>query len=252
MVGLVRIYKDAAAVAEVAASLILNAVRFESELKEHFSLVLSGGSTPDSVYGRLAHPDLAGAPEWQHVHFFWGDERCVPPDHPESNYRRTKEILLNSLDVPAGNIHRIPVELGCRAAAHIYESDLRRFFSDLEPAASRSENPDLVILGLGEDGHTASLFPSDAALAETERWTVDVEHRIPPLPLVDRVSLTLELINRAKRILFLVTGSAKAAIVRRIFSERDASPELPAQRVQPREGELTWLLDEAAAALWQA
>ncbi len=207
-----------------------------------FCAALSGGSTPMAMYTRLARPPYASLLNWKKIHLFWGDERCVPPDHPESNYGAARPVLLEALPIPADNIHRIPGELGPDQASKAYEKLLRRFF---DPAPFPVL--DLVLLGLGDDGHTASLFPGSSALKEKKRWAVGVEHEAPPPPLVPRVTLTLPVINAALNILFLVTGAGKAKRLAQVLRQPPPPDLLPAQKVCPETGRLVWLVDEAAA-----
>jgi 6-phosphogluconolactonase len=208
-----------------------------------FTLLLSGGTTPDAVYRRLAQPGAFSRLDWSRVHLFWGDERCVSAYHAFSNYAMVQRSLLNHIPIPAGNIHRIPVEQGADAAAESYAAELHRFFCG---DARKPPSFDLVLLGLGEDGHTASLFPGSPALEEAERWAVGVAHSLPPPPLVPRVTVTLPLINAARRVLFLVSGESKANIFYRAILGEE-SPPLPAQRVSPPSMRVTWLVDEQAA-----
>jgi 6-phosphogluconolactonase len=199
----------------------------------HFSVALSGGSTPRILYARLATLPVP----WQNIHLFWGDERCVPPNHSYSNYLMTVENLLDHIAIPPENIHRIPGELPPEQAAEAYEQDLRAFFGT-------SPRFDLVLLGMGDDGHTASLFPGSPALAESARWAVATEHTIPPLPLVPRVTLTFGVLNAARRVIFIVTGVGKAEKLAQIQGGENS---LPAAQIQPTDGELLWIVDESAA-----
>lgn len=231
---------DAKALARTAAELFTALARTSIEERGQFVVALSGGSTPRQLYIRLADPEFSTQIPWRAVHLFWGDERCVPPDHPESNYRMVKESL--RVSIPSANIHRIAGELSPYEAAALYEQELRTFFGNTPLF-------DLVLLGLGEDGHTASLFPASPALHEQFRWVVAVSHNVPPPPLVPRVTLTLPVINRAREVLFLVSGVAKAERVAQILGHTSSSTELPAGAVNPSDGNLTWLLDAPAAAL---
>jgi len=161
-------HRDGEAVARAAASAVAGRIAAGVARRGAFSLVLAGGSTPKRAYEVLA-AEHRGLP-WQSVHLFWGDERCVPPDDPDSNYAMSKTALLDRVPVPAPNVHRVRGELGAPAAADECERDLRAHFRGAASPAF-----DLVLLGMGEDGHTASLFPGNAALAETKRWAVAVE-----------------------------------------------------------------------------
>jgi len=205
-----------------------------------FTVALSGGSTPKSLYALLAGGSLPSIP-WDKIYFFWGDERHVPPDHPESNFRMTNEAMLSKVPVPRQNIFRMPGELpNAEDAALAYERELQRFFR-LQPG----EFPrfDLILLGIGPDGHVASLFPATTGLLE--------QHRLVVANWVEkfktyRITMTLAVINYAACVMFLVSGSDKAEIVKEIFEEPNA--HLPAQQVRPANGELLWMMDRGAGS----
>jgi 6-phosphogluconolactonase len=207
-----------------------------------FSVALSGGSTPRVLYRLLAEEPHRGQIPWKGVHLFWGDERCVPPDDPGSSFRAADEAFISRVPLPWDNVHRVRGELAPEVAARAYANALTDFFCG--PHARL----DLVLLGLGEDGHTASLFPGSDALQETTRLAAAVEAHYEDRP-ADRVTLTLPAINTARHILFLVTGSDKARIVRAVLEGDQRS--YPARQVYPTAGELTWLLDAAAASSLQ-
>ena len=203
-----------------------------------FTVALSGGSTPTHLYSRLSSADYKDRVPWNNVHLFWGDERCVPPDHPESNFGMVHRALLSKIKIPAGNSHRMAGEREPQAAAADYEKELQRFFG-LESGAS--PRFDLILLGIGEDGHTASLFPGSDALNETEHPVV--------APFVEklnsyRLTLTLPVLNHGAEVWFLVTGASKAAALKEILS---GSSDLPAAKVQPVDGKLTWFVTRDAA-----
>lgn len=204
-----------------------------------FSVALSGGSTPGALYRRLAEDPHRQRIPWEQVHIFWGDERCVPPDHPGSNFRLADEALLSRIPVPPGNVHRVHGELEPEAAAHAYAAELRAFFGAQWPRF------ELVLLGLGGDGHTASLFPGSAALQETARSVVAVTAHYQNRP-ASRVTLAPPAINAARQVLFLVTGTAKAEIVQAVLE--GPAGRFPAQQIHPTAGQLTWLVDAAAAS----
>jgi 6-phosphogluconolactonase len=205
-------------------------------------LALSGGSTPRPLYELIATQPYAGRIDWSRVHLFWGDERSVPPDHPESNYRMTKEALIDHVLIPADNVHRIRGEDDPARAAFAYERVLRGFFGAGE-VPERSF--DLVLLGVGADGHTASLFPGTPATHEQRLWVMPV-HVDRPRDMW-RVTLTPVVLNAAGDITFLVTGAEKAARVRQVLKESDR-PEVPAQLVCPTHGTLHWMVDAAAGS----
>jgi 6-phosphogluconolactonase len=206
-----------------------------------FTVALSGGSTPKALYSLLASPDYRKRVDWSRVHLFWGDERCVPPDHLESNYRMVHEALLSKISLPPENIHRMAGEKAPRDAAADYENELRTFFRLAVNAVPRF---DLVLLGLGEDGHTASLFPGSPALNERNRLvaTVYVE-RLKAY----RLTLTLAVINAAAQVCFLIVGEAKSAIVKKLLGADPDASELPAAKVRLANGRVTWLITQDAA-----
>lgn len=208
------------------------------ESRGRFSVALSGGSTPEALYRLLAEEPYRGQIPWEQVHLFWGDERCVSPDDPGSNFRLANRAFIAHVPIPPENIHRVRGELEPQVAARAYERELHDFFCGPRPRF------DLVLLGLGGDGHTASLFPGSSTLDETERLAVAVEAHYQDRP-TQRVTLTLPAINTARHILFLVTGSAKAEIVHAVLDGPPA--RFPAQRILPLAGQLTWLMDEEAA-----
>jgi 6-phosphogluconolactonase len=203
-------------------------------------LALAGGSTPRAAYERAASLDV----DWSGATLWFGDDRCVTPDHEHSNYRMTKEALLDRLRGAQPTVERIEGELGPHEAADRYEARLREAFGDGVPEF------DLILNGLGPDAHTASLFPGDQALGERERLAVGVD--TPGMaPLVSRVTLTLPVMNAARQVVFLVSGEDKAEAVARAFSGA-ADPSAPASLVQPDAGSLTLLLDPPAARLLEA
>ena len=204
-----------------------------------FAVALSGGSTPKHLYSLLASAGYKERIPWNNVHLFWGDERCVPPDHPESNFGMVDEALLSKIKIPAENIYRMAGEREPQAAAADYEKELQRFFGLESGALPRF---DLILLGIGEDGHTASLFPGGDALNETER--------LVGAPFVAklnsyRLSLSLPALNNAANIWFLVTGGSKADAVKKVLG---GASDLPAAKVQPVDGKLTWFVTRDAAA----
>lgn len=220
--------------------------RAEAAVRDHarFSVALSGGSTPRRLYRLLADPaqPFRDRIDWSATHVFWGDERHVPPDHPDSNYRMAREALLDLVPVPAENIHRMRGEEADAAhAASLYEAELRAFFADSSAMPPRF---DLVLLGLGTDAHTASLFPGSEAVRERERWVL--------APWVERlasrrITLTPAVFDRAAAVIFLVQGEDKADALRAVLEGGRDPDRYPAQVVRPESGELLWLIDDAAA-----
>jgi 6-phosphogluconolactonase len=239
----VRVLSDSRSLAAAAADMILQEIEAVLSRRERFSLVLSGGETPRETYGFLASGRRRTRADWSRVEFFWGDERCVPPEHPESNYALAWESLLSRVPHMPEKVHRIEVEAGAEGAASGYEALLR----GEGLGAGHAPRLDLVLLGMGEDGHVASLFPGSSALEESERLVLPVS---APRPPVERVTLTLPAINAARQVFFLVQGAVKADSVACILgtpAER-AAADLPASRVRPASARLTWLLDREAAA----
>jgi 6-phosphogluconolactonase len=204
-----------------------------------FSVALAGGSTPGGAYRLLAEMPWQAQVPWQDVHLFWGDERCVPPDDPASNYRLAQRTFIDRVPIPSDNVHRVLGELKPQAAARAYDLELQRYFCGPLPRL------DLVILGVGRDGHTAALFPGSPSLEESKEVVAAVRAEYEGRPAW-RVTLTLAAINASRQVLFLVGGQAKAAIVASVLGS--AEGDLPAQQVCPVAGRVTWLLDTAAAA----
>lgn len=244
---------DVSGVAHEAAERVVASSVKAIAARGRFTLVLAGGSTPAALYELLASPDVAPRVDWSRTHVFFGDERCVPPEHEWSNYGMARRTLLDRVPVPAEVIHRIHGENGPANAANDYATTIGRL---LAPAPGAEPRFDLILLGMGDDGHTASLFPGMAALSESDAWVVGTAVPGYVRPQVPRVTVTLPVLNEARAVLFLVTGNAKADTVRRVLGEGSQAgaertdPEgLPAARVQPSDGLLTWLLDEPAASL---
>ena len=236
---MIRVFADADDLARGAAAFFAEEISRAVTARGRASVLLAGGETPRRTYELLAEASLRETIPWDKIHFFWGDERCVPPDDPRSNQRLARESLLDRVPVPPANIHPILCAAESEEAADAYQRELQDHFVGDPPRF------DLVFLGLGADGHTASLFPGSAALAEEARWTAVVHRQGDAFA---RITLTLPLLNQARRILFLVTGRGKASMLAEIVRGVSASgPLYPAQRVQPENGELSWFADHAAA-----
>lgn len=236
----------AQALAEDAAQRFARAASDAVRSHGGFVVALSGGTTPLGLYVRLAAPPYLSTVPWSLVQVFWGDERCVAPDQAPSNYRAAREALLDHVPIRTENVHRIRGEDDPVVAARAYEQTLRTVLRT--PRGPPREAPgaciDLVLLGLGDDGHTASLFPGVPAIADGEPWVV--AHHVAAGSLW-RVTLMPIIINAAAEVLFLVSGEAKAAIVRRVLEGPLRPHELPAHRIAPADGHVLWLLDAAAA-----
>ncbi len=241
----IRILPDPASLADVAARTVVAAVNEAVARDGRCTLALAGGNTPVGTYRTLAGSHRESAP-WHQVHFLQGDERMVPPDHEDSNFGMARRELLTPLSVADEAILRIPGEAGsAEAAAAAYEADLHRLFRAPPHLPPRV---DLVLLGLGADGHTASLMPECRhALFEEEHWVTSCRLERLNHP---RVSLTIPVLNAAREVLFLVSGGGKAEILHRVLESGDPSDLLPAQRIRPDQGRVWWLVDaEAAGAL---
>ncbi len=231
-----RVYNDARELSEAAAQIFVEEARRRIDESGRFAVALAGGSTPRMAYEMLAR-EYSGLEDldWGRVHVFFGDERTVPPDHEDSNYRMAREALLSR--VPVGSVHRMRGEMEPREAAALYEKELEEFFGGAPVL-------DLVLLGMGEDGHTASLFPCTPALDVRDRWVV--ENPVEKLNTT-RLTLTVPAVNAASAVNFLVSGEGKADALKKILKE-DAEPqEYPANLIQPA-GELVWMVDADAAS----
>ena len=229
---------------QLALAAVERFVVYSNELRdmtESFSVALAGGNTPRQVYELLATEQFRNRVEWPQAYFFFGDERCVPPEHPDSNYAMVNEALISKVPIPPNNVHRIIGEGNANENALAYEDELRTYFAGL--AWPRF---DLVLLGMGEDGHTASLFPNSAALKEMSRWVLPTRNEQLGQ---DRITLTLPVFNHARRLMFLVTGQKKAQRLKEVLRPQPGSEQLPVQAITPIQGMLEWLVDADAASL---
>jgi 6-phosphogluconolactonase len=241
------IYPDADGLATAAAELFAFHAQAAIAARGRFVVALSGGSTPLETYRRLVTLQFSSQTDWLNIHLFWGDERCVPPDHPDSNYGQALRALIEQVPIPAPQVHRVRGELAPDAAALEYERELRAFFVPTRGVAAAEDWPrfDLVLLGMGADGHTASLFPGAAALHESTHWVVGY--------WVDaargwRVTLTPPAINSSRAVAFLVSGADKAVRLKQVLTGPQNPDSLPAQIIRPTRGQCRWLIDDAAAA----
>jgi 6-phosphogluconolactonase len=232
----VKILKDLEAMVEFAARQILLVAQNAVAENGRFTLALAGGTTPRLLYQLLTTPPWINQIPWAKTHIFWGDERCVPPDHPDSNYRMAQGTLLDNLPALAG-IHRIKGELPPTEAADEYQVQLRSVFGDALPRF------DMMLQGMGADGHTASLFPETRALGETERWVV--ANQVPTLGTW-RITLTYPVLNHARNMIFLVAGADKADTLYEVLHGEYHPHFLPTQAIKLTEGELWWVVDYAA------
>jgi 6-phosphogluconolactonase len=245
MIGeLVRV-PSVEALQEAAVDIFVSAAADAQRAGGLFNVVLSGGKTPEAVYSLLASAALFRSKvDWPRVQFFWGDERHVPPDHPDSNYRMVRAALLDRVPIDPSRVWRIKGEYpDASQAAAEYERDLGRAFAHREGQLPRF---DLVLLGMGADGHTASLFPGTAALRERQRLAV--ANRVEALD-TERITLTVTVLNNTSQVLFLVHGADKAGALKEVLEGPDDPERLPAQLIQPVNGRLRWLVDPAASHL---
>jgi 6-phosphogluconolactonase len=243
----IQIVVDAEEISHASAAEFVRQAREAVHAQGVFTVTLAGGSTLRSLYALLARDgegSLQSQMPWDKVHFFWGDERHVPPDHPDSNYRMAYEAMLSKVPVPLSHVHRMKAENpDAIRAADEYEQELQQFFRLAERQLPRF---DLVLLGMGPDGHTASLFPGTAALHEQKRLVV--------APWVEkfntyRVTLTPPVLNNAVAVVFLVSGEEKAETLRGVLEGNYQPDRLPSQIVRPSDGTLLWLVERAAARL---
>jgi 6-phosphogluconolactonase len=243
----VQFFGDASELTHAAAEAVVESALEAVRATGRFVIALSGGSTPNALFELLASDAYVRRIDWSRVHVFWGDERCVPPDDAASNYRSARDRLLARVAVPEPQVHRIHGEDDPTAAAAAYEQDLRATFAT--PTGPPRQTPgtrfDLVLLGMGPDGHTASLFPSTAAVRETERWVV--AHRVAAVSMW-RITLTPVVLAAAADVVFLVAGRDKAATLHRVLDGPYQPEMLPSQAIRPTAGRLRWLVDAAAAA----
>jgi 6-phosphogluconolactonase len=236
----VFIHETAEDVAKAVAQIFCDSSSSAIMSRNRFSVALAGGSTPRQIYRLLATPPFVDLVDWNRVTFFFGDERTVPPDNSDSNYKMAREALFDHLRLTGDQICRIHGEAPPDEAALTYESELKDFFSGCDWPTF-----DLVLLGMGEDGHTASLFPGSPALEERKRWVV--ANNVSKLNTV-RITLTLPALIHARRIVFIVTGSNKTAALKAALNPASGPDKLPSAEVQPADGVLEWHVDRAAAA----
>ena len=240
----IAIYSDTETLSQEAAQYIVRVAQESIAARRRFTIALSGGSTPKKLYGLLAEEPYRSQIDWTHVDIFWSDERCVPPDDAESNFLMAQQVLLSKISIPSNQIHRMPADQTDRdAASYAYTLEMQQTIgSESVPSF------DLIQLGMGPEGHTASLFPHQPSLHEQQRLVMPVVVSKPPPP---RLTFTPRLLNAASHVLFLVTGAEKQDAVKAVLEGEYQPDEYPAQIVQPTKGEVTWMLDTAAAGKLQ-
>ena len=232
-----EVFDDLEALSHAAAALFVTEAKRAVEVNGRFTVALAGGGTPRRTYELLAEPPLREEVEWASVHMFWGDERCVSQDDPRSNERMARLAFLDRLPIPSDHIHPFSCLSDPAKAATAYENALHEAFTGGTPRF------DLIFLGLGEDGHTASLIPGDPAVDERGRWTAPVESKDP-----GRVTLTYVVLNQGSIVAFLVSGADKGEALRQVLEDSNAANSLPAARVRPVNGILRFLVDASAAS----
>jgi 6-phosphogluconolactonase len=235
----IKVLSDLESLSRCAASIFLDASRNSIKTQKRFTVALSGGLTPKRMFALLGSDSYQHKVEWRYVHLFWVDERCVAKENEESNFRIAYKSFLSKISIPAANVHRVKGEEDPEKAAKDYEDDLRKFFG-----MSRIPVFDLTILGMGEDGHTASLFPGSKALEETIRFALPVFMKKPKY---DRITLTLPVLNNSVQILFLVSGPSKANIINEILGKEGKKEGYPTGLINPSKGQVLWLIDQEAA-----
>jgi len=240
----IQVVADLTALSRMAAEILVHQIAETLSRKEYFSIALSGGSTPKMLYSLLGD-DISFKAEipWNKIHFFWGDERHVPPEHPESNYRMARDTMLAKTGVLPGNIHRVRSEApDAGKVAEEYEQELHKFFR-----LTTGQLPvfDCALQGMGTDGHTASLFPGTTALRESKRlvaanWVKQFK--------THRITLTVPVLNNAELVIFLVSGKKKAEVLKKVLEGNQSPYLLPSQLIRPKHGRLLWLVDRNAAS----
>lgn len=236
----IAIYPDLDTISQQAAAYVARIAREAIVTRGHFTIALSGGNTPKKLYILLATGPYSSQIDWQLVDIFWSDERCVPPDDPESNYYMAQEVMLRHLSIPVAQVHRMPADRPDRDAASLaYTRDMQEVFG-----TNHVPDFDLIQLGMGPEGHTASLFPHQSSLRETQRLVMPVS---VPKPPPDRLTFTPPILNAAHHVLFLATGADKVDALHAVIEGPTNPEEYPAQIVQPPNGEVTWMVDSAIA-----
>ena len=233
-----HIFDDKETMSEQLASWIAHLVQDTLKNQDYFTLVLSGGGTPKLLFEKLASGEYKNKIDWKRVHIFWGDERAVPFDDDRNNAKMAYDILINHIDVPSGQVHIMRTDIEPKLAAEEYETILHQYFD------KTSNSFDLVLLGMGDDGHTLSLFPGSPIIEEHEHWVNSVYNQQQKMY---RITLMPVVVNKASNIVFMVDGAKKANILQRVIEGPYIPLKLPAQIVKPSNGELSWFLDKAVA-----
>lgn len=233
----IKVCSDLESLAQAAAEIFVEQSKIAIIQSKRFSVVLSGGNTPLRTYELLGKEPYRSQVDWSRVYIFWGDERCVPPSDARSNYGMAYRSFLSHVPIPTHQIHPILCTRDPEKVATQYQTLLTEYFASLIPSF------DLVFLGLGKDGHTASLFPDSSALNEKVRWVTHVQNAADNFA---RITLTSQLLNQAQLVVFLVTGQEKAVILKEVLAPIEPSHPLPARSIHPIDGKVIWLVDSSA------
>jgi 6-phosphogluconolactonase len=235
-----KVFPNTRSLAEWFSKQILDQINQSYNAGNQFYMMLSGGSTPKELFGALARNSGKNT-HWDHVHLYWGDERCVGPAHPESNYGMTRQTLLDQISIPQSNVHRIKGENDPESESEAYVEQLKK----VNPDQQGTPVFDLILLGMGDDGHTASIFPDRMELLQSDALCKEVAN---PYSGQMRITVTPTVINNARQVVFMVTGVNKADVFQDIWNKIGSYERYPASYIKPANGKLMWLLDEAAAA----
>jgi 6-phosphogluconolactonase len=235
----IEIFQSPAELTEATGKFIIEAAKKAIDARGRFVISLSGGHTPEHLYSLLSKPPYADQVAWDKTFVFWGDERCVPSDNKQNNANMAKTLLLHHIDIPQENIFPVPVDLQPATAASQYEQTIKSFFGNEAPCF------DLILLGLGENGHTASLFPGTSVVHETNRLVKEVYVEEQKM---FRITMTASLIDQADNIMFLIEGEGKAEILKTVLTGDYMPDKYPAQLIKPVNGKLYWYIDNKAAA----
>jgi len=237
----IQVFPNTEGMIKAGANLFLDLASTAISDRGSFSVVLSGGATPRPLFEFLAADKSVDLLDWSRIHFFWGDERTVPPNNPESNYRQAYQILLGPRLIPPGNIHRIKGELDPVIAASLYQKKISDLLLESPPSF------DMIFLGMGGDGHTASLFPGTKVVSNPREYQWVAANQVPQQDTW-RITFTPQLINAARTVIFLVSGENKAETLKRVLEGPFLPETFPAQLIKPDHGKLIWLVDQAAAS----
>lgn len=241
----IKEFKNIDALSEKAAEFFIAIAKKEINYKGFFTVALAGGNSPKKIYNLLAKK-FAKKIDWNKVFIFWGDDRYIPHTDRESNYKMVYDNLISKINIPQQNIFRIPVEIyPPENSALLYEKIMKKFFFTVRQVDSDKQLPifDLIMLGIGVDGHTASLFPGHRAVNEQKRWVVHVKAHAR-VTLRDRITITIPVINNAKNVMFVISGAGKGKIIKNILENKDKGKIYPASRINLKEGQTVWFIDK--------